>query len=30
MVPRSGHMLSLEQLAFVYAALSPWLAGLAD
>jgi pimeloyl-ACP methyl ester carboxylesterase len=30
MVPRSGHMLTLEQPAFVNAALSQWLAGLAD
>jgi pimeloyl-ACP methyl ester carboxylesterase len=30
MVPRSGHMLTMEQPAFVNAALSQWLAGLAD
>jgi pimeloyl-ACP methyl ester carboxylesterase len=30
MVPRSGHMLTMEQPAFVNAALSEWLSGLAD
>lgn len=29
-VPRSGHMLTMEQPAFVSAALSEWLSGLAD